>query len=101
MVPAGTLATKLGSFALGLVLARLVTPADFGVFAIALAVTAFAMLVNDAGIIAACVQWSGKLEEMVPTGAAIAVISSVLVYGLLWLSAPAFATLSGAPEARL
>jgi len=95
----GTLATKLGSFALGLVLARLLTPADFGVFAVALAVTAFAMHVNDAGIIAACVQWRGKLEEMAPTGATIAVLSSVFVYGLLWLSAPAVATLSGAPEA--
>jgi O-antigen/teichoic acid export membrane protein len=95
----GTLATKLGSFALGLVLARLLAPADFGVFAIALAVTAFAMHVNDAGIIAACVQWRGKLEEMAPTGATIAVLSSVFVYGLLFLSAPAVATLSGAPEA--
>ena len=67
--------------------------------AVALAVTAFAMHVNDAGIIAACVQWRGKLEEMAPTGAVIAVRSSVFVYGVLWFSAPAFATLSGAPEA--
>jgi PST family polysaccharide transporter len=95
----GTLCTKIGSFAVGLVLARLLAPADFGVYAVALAVTAFAMHVNDAGIIAACVQWRGKLEEMAPTGAAIAVLSSVFVYGLLWLAAPAFATLSGAPEA--
>jgi O-antigen/teichoic acid export membrane protein len=95
----GTFGTKLGSFALGLVLARLLTPADFGVFAVALAVTAFAMHVNDAGIIAACVQWRGKLEEMAPTGAVIAVLSSVFVYLVLWFGAPAFATLSGAPEA--
>jgi O-antigen/teichoic acid export membrane protein len=95
----GTFSTKLGSFALGLVLARLLTPADFGVYAVALAVTAFAMHVNDAGIIAACVQWRGKLEEMAPTGAAIAVLSSVFLYGVLWLAAPGFATLSGAPEA--
>ena len=95
----GTLSTKVGSFAIGLVLARLLTPADFGVFAVALAVTAFAMVVNDAGIIAACVQWRGKLEEMAPTGAVIALVSSVFVYGVLWFSAPAFATLSGAPEA--
>jgi O-antigen/teichoic acid export membrane protein len=95
----GTFGTKLGSFALGLVLARLLTPADFGVYAVALAVTAFAMHVNDAGIIAACVQWRGKLEEMAPTGAVIAVLSSVFVYVVLWFGAPAFATLSGAPEA--
>ena len=95
----GTLGTKVASFALGLVLARLLSPADFGVFAIALAVTAFAMHVNDAGIIAACVQWRGKLEEMAPTGAVIALFSSIFVYGVIWLSAPTIAALSNAPEA--
>lgn len=95
----GSFITKLGSLALGLVLARLLTPADFGVYAIALAVTAFAMHVNDAGVIAACVQWRGKLEEMAPTGAAIALLSSFFMYGVLWCAAPGFATLSGAPEA--
>jgi PST family polysaccharide transporter len=69
------------------------------VYAIALAVTAFAMHVNDVGIIAACVQWRGRLEDMASTAATIAVLSSVFVYGVLWLAAPAFATLSGAPEA--
>jgi len=95
----GNVGIKACSFALGLVLARLLTPADFGVYAVALAVTGFAMHINDAGIIAACVQWRGKLEEMAPTGAVIALLSSLFVYGVLWLSAPAFATLSGAPEA--
>lgn len=95
----GTLGTKIASFALGLVLARLLSPADFGVFAVALAVTAFAMHVNDAGIIAACVQWRGKLEEMAPTAAVIAMVSSAVIYGLIWLSAPGIAALSSAPEA--
>ena len=95
----GTFATRLGSFAVGLVLARLLTPGDFGVYAVALAAVAFAMYVNDAGIIAACVQWRGKFEEMAPTGATIALVSSVFVYGVLWFVAPAFATLSGAPQA--
>jgi O-antigen/teichoic acid export membrane protein len=95
----GTFLTKAGSFALGLVLARLLMPADFGVYAVALAVMAFAMYVNDAGIIAACVQWRGRLEEMAPTAALMALLSSLVVYGVLWLTAPAIATLSGAPEA--
>jgi PST family polysaccharide transporter len=95
----GTFVTKAGSFALGLALARLLTPTDFGVFAVALAAMAFAMVVNDAGIIAACVQWRGRLEEMAPTGALIALLSSLFVYGVLWLSAPAISTLSGVPEA--
>ncbi|MDH6196240.1 O-antigen/teichoic acid export membrane protein [Mycobacterium frederiksbergense] len=96
---AGNFLTKAGSFALGLGLARILTPADFGVYAVALAVMAFAMYVNDAGIIAACVQWRGKLEEMAPTAASIALLSSFVVYGVLWLSAPAISTLSKAPDA--
>ena len=66
---AGTLVTKIGSFAMGLVLARLLTPDDFGVYAVALAAMTFVMHVNDVGLIAATVQWRGKLEEMAPTAA--------------------------------
>jgi PST family polysaccharide transporter len=95
----GTFITKAGSFALGLVLARLLAPADFGVYAVALAVMTFSMHVNDVGIHAACVQWRGKLEEMAPTGALMALLTSLFLYGVLWLTAPAIATLSGAPEA--
>jgi O-antigen/teichoic acid export membrane protein len=95
----GQLITKVFSFALGLVLARLLSPADFGVFAVALAANTFAMVVNDFGIIAACVQWRGKLEDMAPTAALIALFSSLFVYGMLFWTAPAIATLSGVPEA--
>ena len=95
----GSFGAKLGSFAVGLVLARLLSPADFGVFAVALAATAFAIRVNDAGIITACVQWRGKLEDMAPTGSTIAVLSSLLVYGVIWVVAPGFAKLSGVPQA--
>lgn len=96
---AGSFATKSGTFVVGLIIARLLSPADFGVYAVALAAMTFAVHVNDAGIIAACVQWRGKFEDMAPTAATIAFLSSVLVYAMIWLGAPAFATLSGIPEA--
>src|SRR5262249_47746622 len=95
----GNFLTKGANFGLGLVLARILTPADFGVYAVALAVMAFAMYVNDSGMIAACVQWRGKLEEIAPTAALIALLSSFFVYGMLWLIAPAISALSKAPEA--
>lgn len=95
----GTVVLKMGSFALGLVLARLLTPADFGVYAVALAALNFLMHVNDAGIIAATVQWRGRLEEMAPTATTLAVVFSVAVYGIFWWLAPAFAELAGSPGA--
>lgn len=96
---AGGFIARLGSFGVTLVMARLLTPADFGVYAVALAAMGIAMQVNDAGIIPACVQWRGKFEDIAPTGATLALLSSIFVYGVLWVSAPAFATLSGTPEA--
>jgi O-antigen/teichoic acid export membrane protein len=95
----GTIASKFGSFAMGLVLARLLSPADFGVYAIALAATAVLMHINDVGLIAATVQWRGKLEEMAPTAATLAAAFATIVYGLFWVSAPLFAAASGNRDA--
>ncbi len=92
---AGTLLTKVGSFAMGLVLARLLAPADFGIYAIALAATAVLMHINDVGLIAATVQWRGRLEEMAPTAATLATVFAAGIYGVFWVAAPAIAGASG------
>ena len=101
----GTLAAKAGSFVMGLVLARLLTPADFGTFAIALAATAVLMRINDVGLIAATVQWRGRLEDMSATASSMAMIFATAMYGLFWLAAPAFSAAAGnadaAPVVRL
>ena len=101
----GTMGSKAGSFAMGLVLARLLAPADFGTYAIALAATAILMRINDVGLIAATVQWRGKLEEMAPTAAAMSATSATAIYGLFWITAPAFSAAAGdrdaAPVVRL
>ncbi|GAA3124811.1 hypothetical protein GCM10020001_052110 [Nonomuraea salmonea] len=64
----GTLVTRAGSFVLGLVLARLLAPADFGIYAVALAATQLVMVVKDVGVMSAVVQWRGRLEEIAPHG---------------------------------
>ena len=58
---------KVGSFALSLVMVRLLAPHDFGLYAVALAANAFLIHVNDMGMIAATVQWRGEVEEMAAT----------------------------------
>src|SRR3954463_6794371 len=95
----GTLLTKFGSFAMGLVLARLLAPADFGVYAIAIAATAVLMHINDVGLITATVQWRGRLEEMAPTAATMAVAFATGIYGVFYLAAPLFASAAGNAEA--
>jgi O-antigen/teichoic acid export membrane protein len=95
----GAASMRLGGLALGMVLARLLTPEDFGLYAIALSVMYFLMHVNDVGLIAATVQWRGRLEQMAPTATTLALAFSVVVYGLFWVLAPAFASLAGSPQA--
>lgn len=95
----GTLVMKVGSFAMGLVLARLLAPADFGTYAIALAATAVLMHINDVGLIAATVQWRGRLEKMAPTATTMAATFAFVIYGLFWLAAPAFSAAAGNPGA--
>jgi len=95
----GNLGTKATTFVMGLVLARLLVPEDFGLYAIALAATTFVMHVNDVGIIAATVQWRGRVEEMAPTATVMAVAFSAGMYGIFWVVAPYFAELAGSAEA--
>ena len=81
------------------VMARLLTPSDFGVFAIAMAVTAFLMHVNDAGVIAAVVQWRGRIEDMATTAGVMALSFSVTVYGVVFAVAPHVADAASTPDA--
>ncbi|MEV5893123.1 oligosaccharide flippase family protein [Nonomuraea fuscirosea] len=95
----GNLVMKAGSFVMSLVLARLLVPEDFGVFAIALAATQFVIYINDAGVIAATVQWRGRLEEVAPTATVVAIASSLALYALFWVIAPFYARLAGSDDA--
>jgi O-antigen/teichoic acid export membrane protein len=95
----GLLVTKLASFLISLAMARLLTVHDFGVFGLALSVTAFLMVVNDAGVIAAVVQWAGRIEEMAPTAAVMAFATSVAFYAALFAVAPWFCSVAHIPDA--
>jgi PST family polysaccharide transporter len=53
------------------------------------------MHINDVGLIAATVQWRGKLEEMAPTATLMAAVFATGIYGVFWLSAPVFADAAG------
>ncbi|MEU8320717.1 oligosaccharide flippase family protein [Nonomuraea sp. NPDC048881] len=95
----GTLVTRAGSFILGLILARLLAPADFGTYAVALAATQFVMVVKDVGVMSAVVQWRGRLEDIAPTATTLTMISALGLYGLFWVGAPYFSALAGSAEA--
>ncbi|SDI66675.1 lipopolysaccharide biosynthesis protein [Nonomuraea jiangxiensis] len=101
----GNLVTKAGSFAMGLVLARVLAPDDFGTYAVALAATQIVMHIKDIGIQAATVQWRGRLEDMAPTATVLSFLFATGLYAVFYAFAPTFAGMAGnedaAPVVRL
>lgn len=95
----GTVTTKFGTFALGIVLARILTESDFGVYAVGLSAMYLLMSINDLGIIAATMHWRGRLSEMAPTATTIAAASSAVMYTGFWFAAPVIAAIAKVDEA--
>ncbi|WP_188188528.1 oligosaccharide flippase family protein [Nonomuraea sp. SYSU D8015] len=95
----GNTVTKAASFVMSLVLARLLAPEDFGIYAVALAATQFVMVVKDAGVMAAVIQWRGRLEEISPTATVLAFGFATGLYAVFWVGAPYFSALAGSEEA--
>jgi len=95
----GNIVNKIGSLCMGLVLARLLAPSDFGIYAIAFAATQLVMNIKDVGLIAATVQWRGKLEDMAPTATTLTALFSATLYGIFFFAAPYYSALAGIPEA--
>lgn len=90
---------RFGTLAIGIALARLLGPQQFGTFAVALLALLALLSFNELGVSLAIVRWEGDPREIAPTVTTISVLSSVLIYVGAFLAAPAFATAMGAPSA--
>lgn len=96
---ASTAIGKLSTVAIGVVLARLLGPAQFGTFAIAMVALLAILSFNELGVSLAIVRWPGEPEEIAPTVATLSIISSLVVYVGCYIGAPAFSELMGQPDA--
>jgi O-antigen/teichoic acid export membrane protein len=97
-----TLAQILGrvfNLGVGLVLARLLTKEDFGVYAVALVAINLLIVVNDLGIISAIIRWQGDVRKVAGTAATVSLVFSAFVFAAAFAAAPAFAEAMGSPEA--
>jgi O-antigen/teichoic acid export membrane protein len=90
---------RFGTLAIGIALARLLGPKEFGTFAVAMVVLLAVLSFNELGVSLAIVRWPGEPREIAPTVTTISVVSSGLIYLGAFLGAPAFATAMGAPAA--
>jgi len=94
-----TLASRLGTFAIGVALARIVGPEEFGTFAVALLALLAVLSFNELGVSLAIVRWPGPPGEIAPTVTTIAVLSSLVIFLVSLLVAPWFCAAMGAPQA--
>ena len=91
--------TRLGTLGIGILLARLLGPNQFGTAAVAYVALLAVLSFNELGVSLAIVRWPGEPGEIAPTVVTISVATSLLLYVGLYLGAPAFSTAMGAPTA--
>lgn len=94
-----TIVLKLGGLLVSIVAARLLAPAEFGVFAIALVVHAVVLNVSDVGVSAYLVRHQGDISKIAPTVLTIALTTSAGLAAAMALTAPLIAELLGSSAA--
>jgi O-antigen/teichoic acid export membrane protein len=93
-----TIILKLGGLLVGVILARILTPDQFGVYAVALTVQAILMTLADLGLSADLIR-TDHPDRIAPTVATLGLLSgSLLTVTTVLLSGP-LADLLGSPEA--
>lgn len=90
--------TRSSTMIMTVVLARLLAPADFGLFALGLVMLNLFDYVRDFGVTAALVQHRDPLHRLLPTGFTVSLLFGALMAGLAVLLAPTIAHLMGHPE---
>lgn len=96
---ANTISARLGTLAIGIVLARLLGPAEFGTFAVAFIALLAVLAFNELGVSLAIVRWTEDPRSIAPTVTAISLVTSALITIAMVFAAGPFATAMGDPGA--
>ncbi|WP_132111378.1 lipopolysaccharide biosynthesis protein [Actinocrispum wychmicini] len=94
-----TVVGKAGTFLTGIVLARLLTPQDFGLYAVAFVALIALLSLNELGVSLAIVRWPGDPERIRPTVTTISLVTSAVIYAACYVGAPLFTAAMDAPGA--
>ena len=94
-----TAATRFGTLGIGIALARVVGPQEFGTYAVALIALAAALSFNELGVSLAIVRWPGDPKAIAPTVATVSLLASGVITVAGVALAPAFASAMGEPSA--
>ena len=93
-----TVILRAGTFAVGIVLARILSPEAFGTYAVALTVQAILMTLADFGLSSDLIR-SSDPERKAPTVAVLGLVTGAVLTVIMAASAPLVAGALGSPEA--
>lgn len=96
---ASSIVQRIAQVVVGVIVARLVVPAEMGVYAAALVVVALLVGVSELGVSVGVIRTPQPLERVAPTAVTIAAVWSVIVTASLVVTAPAWAAALGSPAA--
>jgi O-antigen/teichoic acid export membrane protein len=94
-----TLVGRLGTLGIGIALARLLGPQEFGTYAVALIALMAVLSFNELGVSLAIVRWPGDPSVIAPTVNTISLIASTMIAGVTVALAGPFAAAMGEPSA--
>ena len=94
-----SMVSRGGQLVAGIVLARLLSPEEFGVFAVALVAFNIVLSVSELGVSLAIVRTPGDVSSIAPTVTTLAIASSAILAAICFAGSPWFASTLGAPEA--
>jgi lipopolysaccharide exporter len=89
---------RFGNLALGIALARLLAPAEFGVFAVALTLQAILLTLAELGMSADLIR-QGDIEAKAGTATTVSTVTSALLALGMCLAAAPFSAVMGSPHA--
>lgn len=96
---ANNLVGRVGTALMGIVLARILVPEDYGVYAVALVALNALLSMNELGVSLAIVRWKGDLSRIAPTVKTLSMASSVVLWAIVFACAPLIAGALDAPDA--
>ncbi len=94
-----TAVSRLGTLGIGIVLARVLGPEEFGTYAVAFVALMAILSFNELGVSLAIVRWPGDPREIAPTVTTISIVSSAVVCIGGYALAPWFSAVMGDPDA--
>ncbi|MGC0271036.1 lipopolysaccharide biosynthesis protein [Glutamicibacter soli] len=94
-----TIVARFATLGIGIVLARVLGPEEFGTFAVALVVLMAILSFNELGVSLAIVRWPQDPKHIAPTVNTISVVASIIIFCGAYVLTPAVATAMGDPEA--